>query len=96
MSYPSLTGTVFERLRLGPATAFSLARWCELRLCLMEPILEGLRRARRICKVGTRYMLPFTRIYPRIRNIAPPVRIGRGSRWAAGLYFEIGGHKVTA
>lgn len=83
MTFPSLSGTILARLRRGPATAFSLARWCELRLCLMEPVLEAMKRERRICKVGTRYMLPFTRIYPKFRNIAPPMRIGRGSRWTS-------------
>lgn len=79
-----LFDTVTARLRIGPATALSLARWCNLRTPFMERMLEAWRRERRIRKVVNRYALPFNPLSP-----AHKVIVGRGYRWGVGLIVEI-------
>lgn len=73
---PSLFETVRARLRLGPATALSLARWCNLHIAFMTRMLEAWRRERKLRCVAGRYELPRGPF-----EIAGRISV-RGYRWA--------------
>jgi hypothetical protein len=74
---PGLLNTVQARLKNGPASAHTLARFCDLRLGLMERLLEGHRKQRKLRKVAGRYALPRNPYSPAGRIVI------RGYRWGA-------------
>jgi hypothetical protein len=73
---PGLYDTIAARLRNGPATAHSVARYCDLPLCLTERFLDAYERAGKLRKVVTRYALPEQPYTPARRITIPQFRWG--------------------
>lgn len=76
MRPPSLTATILRRLSRGPASAQSLARWCEISIHLMRRLLDAMVREGTIRCVAGRYALPVNELSPAAR-----ITLGRGARW---------------
>lgn len=73
---PGLFETIATRLRNGPATAHSIARYCDLPTCLTERFLCGYERDGRVRKVLNRYALPERPYTPARRITIPQYRWG--------------------
>lgn len=84
MSHPALTDTVLRRLRRGPASAMSLAGWCDLRTPFMRRMLDGMVRDGTIRRHVTLYALPTNPLSP-----AAPITIGRRMRWARPVWDAV-------
>lgn len=73
---PGLFETVAARLRNGPASASTLARFCDLRLPFMQRMLDGYCRAHKLRRQVNLYALPPNPYSPAGRITIPQYRWG--------------------